>query len=283
MSSPRYLIAKHVPDVFRKEPRNIGIVVYSDVGAETRFWGMDKYGVVDRRAIPGFVNSKSAYEQWAVFWFETIRGFSGNARFSVDALLEALQSSNRDTFFLQDAGSVLEDISADQLPGLADELFELLITSEAIDEPDTSKLINEACEKVIQQTRLAKNKSFQRHRELYPNLSPNVVEKIEFSYYYGNGEPKWLGQQVALKRYKAQLAKEVDSVCWRFDRVIRAGYITPDLGAAFVYPTPEQADDKDVIKAIEVLGTVTNVFDLSRDLDRARLELNKVADIPLAH
>jgi hypothetical protein len=106
------------------------------------------------------------------------------------------------------------------------------------------------------------------------------VERVEFSYFYGNGEPLWLGQQVALKRYKSQLSKEVDSVCWRFEKVIKAGFITNEQGAAFVCPTDEQSEDDDVIQAIKILGTVTNVINL-RDQALAKKEFEKVASIPL--
>lgn len=274
MSSVQYMIAKHVPDVFRKEPRNIGVIIKSDIGMEYRFWATDSYGVVDGRKIPEFVNSKEAYQQWIEYWLKELKKTEAH---KADAL-DFLQESNSVNFYIDEGGIILETLEKGELPKVADELFETIVTAEAIDEPDTTKLISEACEKEIRKTRLNENKHFKRGIMLHTSLSPNVVEGIVFSYFYGNGAPLWLGQQVALKRYKSQLTKEVDSTCWRFDKVVRAGFITNDQGAAFVCPSDEQMNDRDVCKALEVLGTVTNVINL-RDEKQAQNELNKVNSI----
>lgn len=287
MSSVRYIIAKHVPDVFRKEPRNIGIILWSDKGIEHRFWAVDSYGIVDFRKVPEFVNSKAAYQQWITFWLSELKkpqiesiGSGKIVPAKSPEFIQAIQSGNSANFFLDEGGSILESISNEQLPALADELFETIVTAQVIDEPDTTTFINETCEKIIKTTKLSNNRNFYRRRSLHTTLSPTVVELIEFSYFYGNGAPQWLGQQVPLKRYKSQLMKEVDSICWRFEKVIKTGFITPDQGAAFICPTDEQVNDRDVLKAIEILGTATNVFDL-RNPEPARREFNKVAALPL--
>jgi hypothetical protein len=288
MSRIQYMLAKHVPDLFRKEPRNIGVIVWSERGIEARFWGVDSFGGFDKRKIPDFVDSKNAYEKWVAFWLAEIKkpviefiGLRKVAASSSPEFVQAIQTGNADNFFLQEAGAILEPIAKDGLPGLADELFELLVTAEAVDEPDTTKLIHEACEGIIEKTKLSNNKHFSRKRFLYPHIIPNVMETIEFSYFYGNGAPQWLGQEVPLKRYKSQLRREIDSVCWRFDRAIKAQFIKPEQGAAFVFPTAEQAEDKDVIEAIKILGSITNVFDL-RQPEKARQEFEKVAAIPIS-
>jgi hypothetical protein len=287
MDSTRYIIAKHVSDVFRKEPRNIGVILWSEFGVEARFWATDSYGVVDGRKIPEFVNSKSAYEQWIAFWLNEIKkpqveliGSGSLIPISSPGVIQAIQSGNSAHFFLDEGGTILEQVTKSQLPALADELFEKIVTADIVDEPDTTALINDACEKVIKTTPLANNKNFYRRRLLFPEITPKVIEKIEFSYFYGNGEPLWLGQQVALKRYKSQLTKEVDSICWRFEKVIKAGFITNEQGAAFIYPTDEQLADEDVTRSIAVLGTVTNVFNL-RDTQSAKHEFEKVASIEI--
>jgi predicted RNA-binding protein with RPS1 domain len=67
---PRFLIAKYVPDVFRNEPRNIGVVLWTPDGVAARFLGEkpDAPGEVDDADIPEFVNSKHAYKQWVRYW-----------------------------------------------------------------------------------------------------------------------------------------------------------------------------------------------------------------------
>lgn len=69
MSAVRYLVAKYVPDLRRMEPKNIGVVVWSDGVVAARFAAEcpEKSGTVDDRCVPGFVRSLSAYKQWVRF------------------------------------------------------------------------------------------------------------------------------------------------------------------------------------------------------------------------
>jgi hypothetical protein len=292
MSSTHYILAKHVPDVFRKEPKNIGVIVWSELGVAAQFWGMDAYGVIDRRQIPAFVNSASAYEQWVKFWLNEIQQpkveFIGHGKFAAaqsPEFLTAIQTGNSDNFFLQESGVVLESLTKEELPALAKELFESLVTSEAIDEGDTTTIVKSECEKIIKSTRLNGNIHFEKARKVFPTVMVGDVQKvlqIEFSYAYVNGSIRWLGQPVALKRYPSQLAKEVESVCYRFERVLANDMITRDRATTFIYPMEDQIGDAAVKKAIDTLSIYTNVVDL-RESEKAKSEFEKVASIPLEH
>jgi hypothetical protein len=290
MSSARYILAKHVPDVFRKEPKNIGLIVWSELGVEARFWAVDAYGVVDKRQVPPFIISANAYQQWVTHWLNEIRKpkieFIGLGKF-VDIrspeFLEAIQTGNSDNFFLQEAGTVLEPVTKDELPKVANELFELLVTSDAIDEQDTTTLVKTECERIIKSTRLSDNRNFQKGKMVFPTIGPNhKVLKLQFSYSYGNGAPKWLGQNVALKRYKSQLMKEVRAVCYNFERVFDNDFITPDNATTFIYPMDDQIGDEDVNEAIDELRIYTKVVNL-REQETAKEEFEKVASIPIGH
>jgi hypothetical protein len=138
MSSTHYVLAKHVPDVFRGEPRNIGIIVWSELGVAAQFWGVDAYGVLDKRQVPPFVNSSDAYRQWVAYWLAEIHKpkieFIGLRKFanaqSIE-FLKAIQSGNSDIFFLQEAGVVLESVTRKELSTLAKELHSLPIMRKA--------------------------------------------------------------------------------------------------------------------------------------------------------
>lgn len=54
MNTPRYLIAKYIPDLRRMEPRNIGVIVWSPQGVAARFAAekADTDGDVDGRSLP---------------------------------------------------------------------------------------------------------------------------------------------------------------------------------------------------------------------------------------
>ena len=61
MSTPRYLIAKYIPDLQRVEPQNIGVIVWAPGVAAARFAAekADRPGEVDGRSIPSFVTCPS--------------------------------------------------------------------------------------------------------------------------------------------------------------------------------------------------------------------------------
>jgi hypothetical protein len=143
MKTPKYLLAKFIPDLDRFEPRNIGVVVWSPHGVEARFLAErpGASGGIDDRSIPSFVTDRSAYHQWIQFWqaelqkpeIETSDG-RRIAR-STPEFLEALQSWNRGNFHLAEGGMLLDPLDDDDLTGLAEYLFRVLVEVGRGDEP----------------------------------------------------------------------------------------------------------------------------------------------------
>ena len=141
------------------------------------------------------------------------------------------------------------------------------------------------CEKVVKSSRLYGNEHFETGKMVFPTIGAGghqKILKIQFSYAYGNGTVKWLGQRVALKRYPGPLMKEVKSVIYNFERVIDNAFITQDNAATVVCPMDDQIGDPNVIEAIDTLRVYTNVINL-REPEMAKNEFDKVAAIPLGH
>src|SRR5512140_1749356 len=69
MSVPRYLVAKYVPDPFRMEPRNIGVVVWADGQIAARFLG-ENGSEASRIRLPNrlHVSDRRQYEKWIRYW-----------------------------------------------------------------------------------------------------------------------------------------------------------------------------------------------------------------------
>lgn len=85
----RYMIAQHTPDPFRKEPRNVGVIVEKNGIIEARFLGECGRGTWDMSQLRSF-ESPNAYRLWVDHWRKVIdsAGFdgllrSGNSSFSV--------------------------------------------------------------------------------------------------------------------------------------------------------------------------------------------------------
>lgn len=68
MRNAWYLV-KSVPDIYRNEPINIGVIVALGGEVATRFVGQDQHGNVDGRRLPHHVPSASEYRGW-IGYFE---------------------------------------------------------------------------------------------------------------------------------------------------------------------------------------------------------------------
>src|SRR6266536_2885774 len=118
-----FLLAQYLPDVMRKEAKNIGVFVHSSEATAARFLGErpDKpTGYIGR--VPGFVNSRGAYRQWVGYWRTLLIG----DRFSTT---ERLLASSNGNYVVIDGGVLLDRVGADNVQDVADDLFENLVSA----------------------------------------------------------------------------------------------------------------------------------------------------------
>ena len=71
MNTPRYLLAKYIPDPLRMEPRNIGVVLWAEGNVAARFVGEsdspDSGSRLPRRlGLP----DRQVYKKWVQYWRE---------------------------------------------------------------------------------------------------------------------------------------------------------------------------------------------------------------------
>jgi hypothetical protein len=182
MSAPKYYVAKYIPDLQRMEPRNVGIVVWSPEGIEARFVAEkpDRAGEVDGRAVPSFVTSPTAYRQWIQFWRAElakpqVESSDGGPKATKDSpdFLAAVQSWNRGNFVLVDGGHLLDVVDADDLPALADHLFETLVDASPSDETRDPTL-DELCDQLFKETNLAANPHFHTRYPVTCEINPGT-------------------------------------------------------------------------------------------------------------
>lgn len=286
MKTPRYLIAKYIPDLGRMEPRNMGVVVWSPDGVEARFLAEkgDRAGEVDGRSIPSFVTSPHAYKQWIAFWrseldrpeIQPLGGRDKVPRAS-PGFLEALQGTSRGNFVLSEGGFLLDPISAEELPRLADRLFASLVDTAGPEESRDPSL-DDLCERLIEETRLRQDPNFRTRHEVSCPVAPGTEERYEFSYAYQNGSLQRLYQRVPLSRKKTLLRKSVHDAAWMFEKVIGAGIIHPEQGAVLVNATPELRADSAVERSLKVIASVTRVLNLN-DYDQVREEFQGLHEL----
>ena len=283
MSTPRYLIAKYIPDLQRVEPRNIGVIVWAPGVAAARFAAekADRPGEVDGRSIPSFVTSPSAYKQWIRYWCnelakDDIAPVGGGPRVNRSSgdFLATLQSSSKGNFVLVEGGYLLDSVDADDLPQLADHLYGMLVDATGTDETRDPTL-DEVCDQLIRETGLDRDPYFQSRYPVTCRVAEGTDEPYEFSHAYGNGTPQRLYQRMPFLKKKTLYRKTVHDSAWMFEKVISAGIIGRNQGAVLVYATDEQKADSDIERSLRVLASVTRVFDLS-DIEAARTEFESL-------
>ncbi len=113
----RYLIAQHVADLFRNEPRNVGVVVQIDADHTSRFIGESASGGIDGRLIK-HMPYPDVYRQWVEYWNSTLAGGG-------DALSEIIKTSG-EHYRVVDGGEVA-DIAEDSVQKVANFLFDSLV------------------------------------------------------------------------------------------------------------------------------------------------------------
>ncbi len=288
MTTPRYVLAKYVPNLLRFEPRNIGVIVWSPDAILARFAG-EKPGVpgeIDGRTIPSFITSPSAYRQWVRYWRATINkteiprpGGPPVPRTSPD-FIETLKTSGRGEFLVTDGGFLLDEIPVGNLSELADYLFTTLVEVPSIVVEVADQSLDEVCESLIGETRLAEDKNLVRGYSLEcPIKSPrseNLFENFKFSYGYKNGEIRGLFHQVPLStRQKTTLKKSIHDSAWMFEKVINADIITYERSGALIYAPDDKLADPDIRSAIAVLSSAARVINVA-NREKAADEFRKL-------
>jgi hypothetical protein len=113
----RYLIAQHVADLFRNEPRNVGVVVQIGADRTSRFIGESLSGRIDGRSIK-HMPYPDVYRQWVEYWNSALAGAG-------DPIVEILETSGKH-YRIVDGGEVA-DIGDDSVHEVAGFLFASLV------------------------------------------------------------------------------------------------------------------------------------------------------------
>ncbi len=268
--TPRFLVAKYIPDLQRMEPRNIGVVVWSPVGTAARFLAerSDRPGTVDGRSVPGFVTSQQAYRQWIQFWRSeldrpAIEPAEDGAHVPQGSpnFVEALRATSGGNFVLVDGGFLLDPVAGDELLQLVEHLYAILVQTSIGDEARDQDL-DAICDRLIYETRLNWDSHFYTRYRVEYQIAPGVREEFTFSHAYANGVVQRLYQRVPLSKRPTTLRKNVHDAAWMFEKVIENETIQPDQGAALVYATPEEQEDREVGRALRTLASVTRVLNV---------------------
>lgn len=286
MTATKYLLAKYIPDIPRFEPRNIGVIVWCEGAVEARLLAeyASRPGEVDGRSIPTFVTSPSAYRQWVRYWRNAVSGPTFKVPGGMEPIavaspqfLDALVQSSRGNFVIAEAGELLDRVTEDELPTVADQLFATLVETNAPDEPRDLDF-DEKCDQLLARSGLAQHRHF--HNRYAVNCRVNDVdEEYVFSHAVANGTLERLFQRWPLPKRKRDIQRNLHDTTWRLEQVVRQGIITPEKTVVLVDVTAEQQAAPEAEKSLRLLASMARVINL-QDEPLALAEFQEVARLP---
>jgi len=116
MKPAKYWIAQYISDLFRNEPKNIGVFIALNGNAFAKFLGETESGDIDRRKLRGF-NSPDVYRQWIEYWRESI----------VSGITESLIESSGSHFRVIEGGEI-DGYDNDSIEQIANSMYAMLVS-----------------------------------------------------------------------------------------------------------------------------------------------------------
>lgn len=127
----QYWTVQYIDDIFRNEPRNIGVIVRIGDEIDARFVGETGTGDIDGRRLKLF-KYPEVYREWHHYWRRMIK------RGSMDKLIRQTESN-----FRVSQGGLVTDIGTDGTDAVVNYLYSLLISekgfSEALKEEEDNR------------------------------------------------------------------------------------------------------------------------------------------------
>jgi hypothetical protein len=127
----KYWVAQYVQDVFRNEPRNVGVLVAVDNDVAARFIGEAEDGSVDGRRLKNFPYP-DVYRQWITYWRREL----------AKGCAPALPQQSSANFRVTEGGTVA-DIGNDHATAVAAYLYSTLVSDGGIREALSETVIEE--------------------------------------------------------------------------------------------------------------------------------------------
>lgn len=184
MSAPWYVV-KYMPDLYRREPRNIGVVLLHDDHGYGRFLGQDPAsGELDTRRVAQTIPATKTYAAWVDFFTHHLTvGTWTKAR-------ESLARRSLDNFLVEEGGTWELDYDDPRL--LLDELYGSLVDDLAASTGDRdsagSPSIMGLIRRVFQEAGIAKRVvSSPIFHVPVQGLREPIEKMMKFDYKFANG------------------------------------------------------------------------------------------------
>ena len=265
MNAARFFIAKFVPDIRRMEPRNVGLLLWTEHGVTSRFLGEQSD---DKVRAPSFVqpDNRDAYRQWVEYWKtllakKTIRSDSGESVSSTSPrFFDVMRTKAKSQFMLVDSGRMMDKIRVTEVGSISNELFESVVKYDhSASRHDQSSQLREATNEVFKLAGLNKKTGLKRRVQVTGKFG-HTSKEITFDFAISRDSRP----DVVMQRVQLPIDKSVYCSVGMFEAIVRKHHrkkskIKP---LALVYGADEAS--KDNRRLLEEFATVVDVSRASK-------------------
>lgn len=259
--SAHWFVVKHIPDLVRREPRNIGVILLAGDARVSRFLGEQEDGDIDGRTVPQFGNHL-VYKAWVKQW-RSLRD-QGAAALSHQAEVGRRPGGS---FYIEDGGEQLVGNDERAPEDILDDLYATLVRPDI--ESAVADDVRSLTQRVIRRLGLVRRV---QERARLPVVVDGVPDDLWFDYRYDNGRPH-LMQRIGLATSDKSTWDRLHLVETNFERLGRSRLL-PDY-AAITFIKQQDADPRLVEAVSGRLAGLAKIVDVS-DQDTAAGELGEL-------
>jgi hypothetical protein len=278
-SNTRFLVAKYIRDLHRLEPRNIGVIVWTDGAVSARFLGEGSGEVKAPRKLN--VRDQGTYRQWIQYWREqmskpalSLNGNGHQVAHDSPEFVDALRKKSKRQFVLVDGGFVTGEIDRHEIDDVVHNLFSNLVedSDELRQHPEEdSILLKKSVSRVFRDSGIEAAVGYQSKLPLVVSVDSHP---FPFTFDWGiyTKAPHALFQHAILTR-----PTTVNSAAFMFSCLARADFlpyrVNKNCRFALVRTTPailDSAPARDELEKLKAYGTVIDVSDEERSIHDLR-------------
>lgn len=132
----KYWLARYTRDLFRQEPRNVGIFACLDTELQARFFGEKRPGHIDGRALRYRIADPTAYTEWVTFWRRTLESpptwdpTSLSRVSGAEDIMNYIVRSSKGQYAVTAGGELAGIEPSDSLTSALDYLYRALVADE---------------------------------------------------------------------------------------------------------------------------------------------------------
>jgi hypothetical protein len=256
--STEWLVAKYMPDLKRREPRNVGVMLRVGHRTLSRFAGERAGGGIDGRFLRGRVADVDTYRAWVNFWRHAVE--------DAGSLREVMQPTGDENYAVEYGGERLLGSDAREAEDMLDYLYATLV--EELPEKEALS-VAQLSENVLGRLDIA-DKVERGYRLNIPH--ERFTDRVRFDYRYVNRRPH-LMQQVSLTLSDERSWDVAHAAAWSFEKAHGA-----EVDTSLIALVKQRQADDDLERQLLLLEEQAAVVDVG-ETERATENLRELLQL----